>query len=307
LRVLGGVGAVAAVVVATSTVLVTDGDGDDRAQASPAPIVTSPPPQISSTPVASSRTPPAVPAADPAVELKRALDQRLGDLSDDVSAFAVDLASGKSVAYGQEEGMATASMAKLDILLTLLMQKQDAGEMPSASERNTASAMIRQSDNDAATALWNAVGQGTGIKAANEHLGLTATVPGQSSYWGSTETNARDQVRLMASLYDVKGPLTPAYRNFALDLLTHVEVDQRWGVTAADDSGTAALKNGWLPRERDGNRWIVNSVGHVTTGGREVVLAVLTRDSATMPAGIDLIEDVAVRLRDTLAVQTRTG
>lgn len=295
--------------VVTLGVVLTDGDGDDRAAGvgnvrtpgspAPGPVVTPSPVRhdVGILPV----------VRDPAAELKRALDQQLGERSDDVSAFAVDLTTGKSVAYGQERGMATASMVKLDILLTLLMQKQDTGTMPSASERNTAGAMIRQSDNDAATALWSAVGQGSGITAANQRLGLTATVPGESSYWGSTETNARDQVRLMSTLYSPTGPLTPAYRSFALDLLTHVAPDQRWGVSAADESGTPALKNGWLPQERDDGRWIVTSVGHVTTGGREVVLAVLSRGSVTMPAGINLIEDVAVQLRDALAAETRAG
>jgi hypothetical protein len=244
---------------------------------------------------------------DPAAELTAELDRTLGDRSDDVSAFAVDLATGKTVAYGQDGGMATASMVKLDILLTLLMQKQDAGTMPSASERATAGNMIQQSDNDAATALWNEVGQGTGIRAANARLGLTATTPGESSYWGSTETSAHDQVRLMSSLYSPSGPFKDAYRTFALDLLTHVADDQSWGVSSADDSGTPALKNGWLPRERDGGRWVVTSVGHVTAAGRELVLAVLTRGSSTMPAGIDVVEDVAVKLRTALAAETRAS
>jgi hypothetical protein len=179
--------------------------------------------------------------------------------------------------------------------------------MPTPSERNTAGAMIRQSDNDAATALWNAVGGSAGVSAVNAKLGLTSTLVGPGGYWGSTETNAQDQVRLMSSLYSPTAPLAPAYRAFALDLLTHVAEDQSWGVSAADESGTPALKNGWLPRPRDGNRWIVTSVGHVRTGGREVVLAVLSRGSVTMPAGIDLIEDVAVRVRDALLATTRAS
>jgi beta-lactamase class A len=230
------------------------------------------------------------------------LQALLGARSSDVSAYGVDLRTGRTASFGQGSGMATASMVKLDILLTFLLQHQDGGTSPTAGETALATAMITRSDNAAASALWNAVGAGSGIAAANHRFGLgAATVPGPSSYWGSTTTNAADQVRLMRLVLSANSPLSATSRSYALRLLRSVESDQRWGVSAAADTADVALKNGWLPRSVDGGRWVVTSVGAVTSQGDPLVLAVLTRSSSTMDAGITMVEDVAVVLRDAVA------
>jgi hypothetical protein len=236
--------------------------------------------------------------------LSTTFDQLLGERKDDVSAYAVDLRTGASVSYGQTSGMATASMVKLDILLTLLTHEQASGTMPSAGETALATAMITHSDNDAASSLWSAVGGGSGVAAANQRFGLTDTVPGPSSYWGSTTTGAADQVRLLRQVVGPSSVLGPAYRAYALHLLESVEPDQQWGVSAASDGDAddppLATKNGWLPRPVDGGRWVVTSVGRVTAGGDPLALAVLTRSSSSMDEGIALIESVAKVMRTAL-------
>ena len=233
------------------------------------------------------------------------MEALLGSRRSDVSAYAIDLRTGQAIRYGQASGMATASIAKLDILLTFLLHQQDAGALPSASETALATAMITHSDNDAASSLWSTVGAGSGVAAANRRFGLSVTVPGPTSYWGSTTTSAADQVRLMRLVLQPNAVLGTAYREYALRLLESVESDQRWGVSAASDRGGSdprlALKNGWLPRAVDGGRWVVTSVGCVTAGGDPLVLAVLTRRSASMNNGIALVESVAGVLRDALA------
>ena len=70
--------------------------------------------------------------------------------------------------------------------------------------------------------------------------------------------------------------------------MRNVEPDQRWGVGAAADKGTDfANKNGWLsiddsngPGETDDGLWAVTSLGVLTVGGDQVLMAVLTEAPA---------------------------
>jgi hypothetical protein len=97
------------------------------------------------------------------------------------------------------------------------------------------------------------------------------------------------------------GPLDAQSRSFALRLMRHVEADQRWGVSAIADPGTSfANKNGWLsvdnsngPGENDNGRWVVNSVGIITVGGHQVLMAVMTQHQRSFDAGVALVRQLA--------------
>jgi hypothetical protein len=52
------------------------------------------------------------------------------------------------------------------------------------------------------------------------------------------------------------------------------------------------LKNGWLPRGTTG-LWVVNSIGRVTAGGHDYLVAALSNGSATKERGIALVEAAA--------------
>ena len=60
------------------------------------------------------------------------------------------------------------------------------------------------------------------------------------------------------------------------------------------------VKNGWLPRSTEGNRWIINSVGRITGPSTDVSIAVLSHNHATMPGGIKVVETVAKMTRQYL-------
>lgn len=205
-----------------------------------------------------------------------------------VSVAALDVATGRSFGYAPDTPIHTASVVKLDILATLLLQSQDAGRGLTVEERELATPMIEQSDNDAATSLWNAVGGAPAVAEANRRLGPPAM--DLADHWGSSTTSASDQLTLLAALSNPM-VLDPAARSFAHDLMTNVEDDQRWGVSAAADPGTTtALKNGWVPLDSDDGRWVVASVGVVTVAGDPVRLAVLTESQPSQAAGIQLVE-----------------
>ena len=56
---------------------------------------------------------------------------------------------------------------------------------------------------------------------------------------------------------------------------------------------TVALKNGWLPLQGTDIDWQINSVGWVSGGGRNYLMAVLTTGNPTEQYGIDTIDQLA--------------
>ncbi|WP_329264572.1 class A beta-lactamase-related serine hydrolase [Streptomyces sp. NBC_01478] len=199
---------------------------------------------------------------------------------------------GKDVPYD------TASIIKVDILATLLLQAQDAGRGLTQQERTLAEVMIEHSDNDAATALWREIGLASGLEAANKRLGLSSTVGGAGGKWGLTRTTATDQIRLLRAVFADAGTssssepvLTPASQTYIRTLMTRIAAGQSWGVSAASDAGWA-LKNGWLQRTTTG-LWDINSVGRVTSGTHHYLVAVLSDGNASMQGGIEAVERAA--------------
>ncbi|MFE4449756.1 serine hydrolase [Streptomyces sp. NPDC056796] len=255
--------------------------------------------------VSSASSPPAVAGGseEPEVDLDAELAGALASLADgaDVSVAVLDTESGAGAAYG-DGAYDSASIVKVDILAALLLLAQDEGRELSGAEQAYAEAMIRRSDNASATALLRVIGGEDGLDAANERLGLTGTKAAHA--WGLTQTTAADQVRLLEAVTGTGPALTAASRAYVTELMGEVEADQRWGVSAA---GTGAvLKNGWMPRTTTG-LWDVNSIGRVESGGRTVLVAVLSRGHATKEAGIALVESAAEAAVGVTASATGSG
>lgn len=215
-----------------------------------------------------------------------------------VSVAAVRTDDGTTFRYGATGGMATGSIAKLYILEALLLKRH--GTL-SEDERETATRMIENSDNAAADQLYADVGTVDGLNGAAARLGVHNTQPGTNYLWGFTKTCATDYIALLRDLI-APSALSRSARLFVLGLMANVESDQRWGVSAAADPGTTVqLKNGWLPSDPDGGRWLVNSVGVVTVHGHQVLLAVLTQHGTSFDAGKALVEKIARIAADVVA------
>ncbi|MFF8486456.1 hypothetical protein ACGGAI_24110 [Streptomyces antibioticus] len=210
-----------------------------------------------------------------------------------VSVAVLALDSGAGAMYG-DSAFDTASIVKVDILAALLLQAQDAGRRLTAAEKTYAAAMIQNSDNDSASALWRSIGAAKGLDAANERLGLTATEGGTGMLWGLTQTTAADQLTLLRQIFgtDSDSALSAASRSYVQELMGTIAAGQRWGVSAAADGSSSRLKNGWLARSTTG-LWDVNSIGRVTSGGAGYLVAVVSNGSATQAAGIALVESAA--------------
>ncbi|MGW0769045.1 serine hydrolase [Streptomyces sp. NPDC002676] len=218
-----------------------------------------------------------------------------------VTTAVLDLdATGRQPAlYGADAPYDTASIVKVDILATLLLQAQDSGHALTAQDRAQAETMIEHSDNTAANALWRRIGLARGLQAANKRLGLTSTTGGPGAKWGLTRTTASDQIRLLRAVFGTgtttkagSAPaLNQASRAYIGTLMRRIATEQSWGVSAAAGSGWA-LKNGWLERNTTG-LWDVNSVGLITTGGHHYLVAVLSDGHASMQDGVARVERAA--------------
>jgi beta-lactamase class A len=227
-----------------------------------------------------------------------------------VLAAVYDLRTGQTWQFGQGQPQDEASVVKLDVLETLLAERDRGGTELSAGDRTLAEQMIEDSDNDAATSLWDEVGGASGIRSFNTSAGLADTVPSSCVNcpgfpwpgWGLTTTIPGDQLTLLRTLVEPNSLLTNPERSYALSLMENVTPDQRWGVSGGVPAqATVALKNGWLPLNSANNNWQINSVGWISGSGRDYLIAVLTTGNPTEQYGIDTIDQLAAMVWDAMA------
>ncbi|WP_246064297.1 serine hydrolase [Nonomuraea longispora] len=235
----------------------------------------------------------------PAGKITERLDRYLRGRSGPVAAMVKELQTGRVYRYHPRERLITASTAKVQILMALLLDTPWK-QLP-AAVRHDADLMIRYSDNHAADRLWLSIGGAAGFTRAGKKLGLRHTqgVPGECVdlyCWAITRTSVEDQIRLMQALVSGKSPLRAEDREKVLDLMGRVVDGQDWGISAATCKGErAALKNGWLRRVSD-KRWAMISVGLIRGDGRDYAVAVLTEGSPEVGQGIETVEGVAERI-----------
>lgn len=188
--------------------------------------------------------------------------------------------------------MTTASVYKLLVLETLLLERQHAGTTLSDEEVEQATPMIENSNNADGYDLFLDAGGNAALNSALHEFGMNHSVPGVGDPT-FTKTSAMDCLLLVKNLV-TSGPLDAAARSFALDLMHDVEADQRWGVGAVADPGTSfANKNGWLNIDDDDGLWAVNSVGVVTVHKHQLLMAVMTQHNPDFTSGVALVESLA--------------
>jgi beta-lactamase class A len=258
-------------------------------------------PSAPSRPLSAASPAPAPPRhADP---LATAAASYISTRAGAVLAAVHDVRTGQTWYLGHGPAQAEASVVKLDILETLLAQQgQSTPAGLPASDQMLAQEMIEDSDNDAATTLWDAVGGAAGIRNFNASADLTATSPSPCVVcagfpwpgWGLTTTIPVDQIALLRELVEPSRLLTSAERRYALSLMENVTPSQRWGVSGGVPARvTVALKSGWLPLNAASTDWQVNSVGWVWGRGRDYLMAVLGTGNPDEQYGIDTVDHLA--------------
>jgi beta-lactamase class A len=152
---------------------------------------------------------------------------KIANDSDGVVDFAVDdPGQGLACARNGAEDSHSASIVKVIILSALMYEDQPDTSLTS-DQQELAEQMIAQSSDGAATSLWDEVG----MEDLQEFLtaaGMDRTHLGQGGYWGLTEVNPDDELRLLRLLIDPNNVLDSSSRDYILGLMRDVIPSQHW-------------------------------------------------------------------------------
>ena len=234
-----------------------------------------------------------------AVKMAHDIDAKLTGRVSTVGLKEIDNKTGITCTYHQAWHFYAASAIKATILAALLRTAQEQGRHLTARERTLAWLMITQSDNDAATALWNQEGP----RRMQHILNLAKMTQTKLAFaWGLSLLTAHDEILLLTLLSRPNRILSLNSRVYAQYLMSHVISSQRWGVPAgAPTSVKVGVKNGWLPYPVSDN-WEINSIGFFrsTKPFRDYEIAMLTHANPTMAYGINTIEGCARAIHSDL-------
>jgi hypothetical protein len=234
-------------------------------------------------PPAAHRPPRRFPRAYGIAAARRYARSRAGLVS-----FAVVDSRGRSHGLAAGRRYVSASVVKVMLLAAELDQFRAEGRRLDPGTRGLLSEMITYSDNAAADAIYQRVGDaGLFTVARRAHL-RDFTVSG---YWANAQISARDMASLMDGLDQV---LIGPDADFGAGLLTAIVPYQRWGIPAVAPKGwRVRFKGGWRGTDRG---QLVHQVARLERGRREAAVAVLTDGEPTMAYGIETVRGIAQRL-----------
>jgi hypothetical protein len=213
-----------------------------------------------------------------------------------VSLAVSDDSRGLTCWYHSATQNYSASAVKATILAALLLMAQDQNRWLTSWERSKAWLMITQSDNAAASALWNHVGL-TRLQHFLDVAKMKHTQLNTWGAWGLTLITAHDQTLLLRLLMSPGHVLTKRSCEYELFLMNHVISSQTWGVRAgAPKYFSWHIKNGWAPLpDLNSSPWVVNSIGCFLHKRFGYTIVVLTHNNPApgLSYGIGTIETIA--------------
>ncbi|MBV9213380.1 MAG: hypothetical protein JOZ25_07005 [Actinobacteria bacterium] len=162
--------------------------------------------------------------------------------------------------------------------------------------------MIHVSDNNAATTIWQRVGDGRLYDLA--HLAGMNDFS-ISGIWANAYFSAADQAKFMWKLDEL---LPDEFRGYARWLLANIDPSQSWGIPAvARPYWYVMFKGGW---RTTGLGQLVHQIGRLERPRRTWSMAVLTDGDPSMGYGIGTIEGVTAQLvgsADTVFTASNTN
>lgn len=187
----------------------------------------------------------------------------------------------------------TASTCKVAVLTLLLHQRN--GNLTD-EEKNLATSMIEESDNDATDSLVSDLGGSAQLDNLYHDLKMNHTK--SDIHWGLTETVPSDQLKLLNNIFYPSDYLSDSSRKYIQSLMGNIDDSQDWGVSAG--SNTFYLKNGWL--QDDDGSWMINSIGFIPNpdSSNDYTIAVYTNENSSMEDGEDAIQSLASATKQIL-------
>ncbi len=198
----------------------------------------------------------------------------------DMGVVVYDLTRNRYYSANETTPFVLASSAKVYIMVSYLDWVEGQGRGPTGDEITTLTAMIENSDNNAAQLLYDRIGFDAGLRRFLQKIGITdyAACP---DGWGCAQLSPAAMAQMLALLYEGR-VLNSADRHLALDLLSHVEADQQWGIgDTAPPGATVYMKDGWLDYPTPGI-WTLSSSGIVSTKSETYVLVIYTQNQPAL-------------------------
>ncbi|MGH9021050.1 MAG: serine hydrolase [Acidimicrobiales bacterium] len=225
------------------------------------------------------------------------VERYLSSLAEVVTAGLYDPATHRTYLFHPGVKERTASIAKLDILATLLYQDQRSGATLSPSRQVLVARMIEDSDNHAANVLWKAEGGANSVAAFDRVIGFRQTVINTFLGWGLLETTAADQLKLLRAITQPNSWLNAASRRYEMSLMLNVTPSQRFGLGATPGGAVVGVKDGWYP---EASGWQVNTEGFVRYRGHEYLLSILTMEPPSEQYAINSLNELCERVFHSL-------
>ena len=188
------------------------------------------------------------------------------------------------------DGYPSASVVKAMLLLAELRRLARNGHELDGPTLDRLRAMITESDNDSADAIYARVGD-AGLREVATAAHLRRFRVAMS--WGYAQVTAGDMARLFARLRRLA---PPRYRRTVLELLSSLAPEHRWGIVrAAGRAWTVHAKGGW---RETGSGHLVHQAAWLRHGRRELSIAVLTDAQPSHIYGVHTVRGIADRLLD---------
>ena len=183
----------------------------------------------------------------------------------------------------------SASVVKAMFLCAYLREPDVRDRDLRESDRDLLGPMVKRSDNSAATAVYNKVGNDALWRLAHD-AEMRRFRP--HATWGLSEITASDQARF---LHRYERFVPRRYRRYAMGLLKRIVPRQRWGIpSVAPDGWSLHFKGGWSSGYDLG--WRVNQVMLLRNAPRRFSLAILTRHNPSFGYGRETIREFARHL-----------
>lgn len=186
----------------------------------------------------------------------------------------------------------TASTIKLAIATDLLERHRQGSIALDSTDRANLDKALINSDNDAATALWNRYDGPGMLGRFQQRFGMKtlSVVAGYDAFWRNLRCSAEDLQALMGYVLE---KLDPADRAYLTKTLRGVASNQRWGVWAAGSGLDPGNKDGWAQKPVNGRTvWVTHTVGFAGAGERYVIAAMYEQGaSGTLGKGAHAVSD----------------